>query len=232
MRLVIADCTVDYSGRLDAHLPRAKRLLLIKSDGSFLVHSESGSYKPLNWMTAPATLTVEDPDEADAEAGVQQVWRVTSDKGNGLLVVRIFAVVRELEEDLGEDPGLQKDGVEDHLQSLLAQQLPQILGEGWTLLRREHPTPVGPVDLVVFDDTGAPVAIEVKRRGGIDGVEQLSRYLDLLGRQKDLAAIRGVFAAQEITRQARTLAEDRGIECLILDYDHMRGVDNSEERLF
>lgn len=232
MRLVIADCTVDYSGRLDAHLPRAKRLLLIKSDGSFLVHSESGSYKPLNWMTAPATLTVEDPDEADAEAGVQQVWRVTSDKGNGLLLVRIFGVVRELEEDLGEDPGLQKDGVEDHLQSLLAQQLPQILGEGWTLLRREHPTPVGPVDLVVFDDTGAPVAIEVKRRGGIDGVEQLSRYLDLLGRQKDLAAIRGVFAAQEITRQARTLAEDRGIECLILDYDHMRGVDNSEERLF
>ena len=232
MRLVIADCTVDYSGRLDAHLPRAKRLLLIKSDGSFLVHSESGSYKPLNWMTAPATLTVEDPDEADAEAGVQQVWRVTSDKGNGLLVVRIFAVVRELEEDLGEDPGLQKDGVEDHLQSLLAQQLPQILGRGWTLLRREHPTPVGHVDLVVFDDTGAPVAIEVKRRGGIDGVEQLSRYLDLLGRQKDLAAIRGVFAAQEITRQARTLAEDRGIECLILDYDQMRGVDNSEERLF
>ncbi len=232
MRLVIAECSVDYSGRLDAHLPRAKRLLLIKADGSFLVHSESGSYKPLNWMTGPATLVEEKPGETDLDDGVQTVWRVSADKGEGQLLVKIYDLVRELEEDLGEDPGLQKDGVESHLQALLAQQLPDIMGAGWRLLRREHPTPIGPVDLVAFDEAGRPVAIEVKRRGGIDGVEQLTRYLDLLSREGHLAKIRGVFAAQEITRQARVLAEDRGIECVVLDYGAMRGTDNVEDRLF
>ena len=232
MRLVIADCSVDYSGRLDAHLPRAKRLLMLKADGSVLVHSDGGSYKPLNWMSAPCRMEESDPTPEESELGVQQVWRVRHAKADGQLTIRIFELIEEIEEELGEDPGLQKDGVEAHLQELLADQVPLILGKGWTLLRREHPTPIGPVDLVVYDPDGLPVAIEVKRRGGIDGVEQLTRYLELLGREARYGQIRGIFAGQEITPQAKTLAKDRGIECLILDYASMRGLDNYEERLF
>ncbi len=232
MKLVIADCSVDYSGRLDAHLPRAKRLLMLKSDGSVLVHSDGGSYKPLNWMTAPCDLEVLPPDEDEEAAGVLEVWKVEPRKQDGRLLIRIFETVAQVEEELGEDPGLVKDGVEAHLQELLAEQVEAILGVGWTLGRREHPTPVGPVDLMVFDPDGEPVAIEVKRRGGIDGVEQLTRYLELLKRDPRYKQIRGIFAGQEITRQARVLAEDRGIECRILDYAQMRGMDNAEERLF
>lgn len=232
MRLIIADCEVDYSGRLDAHLPRARRLLMVKADGSFLVHSDGGSYKPLNWMTAPCQLEKSDPSQADLDAGVQEVWTVTAAKTDDQLVTRVYEVCAELEQELGEDPGLIKDGVEDHLQKLLAEQVPQILGEGWNLGRREQSTAIGPVDLLVYDPDGRPVAIEVKRRGGIDGVEQLTRYLDLLDRDPQFAGIRGIFAGQEITKQARILAEDRGIDCLLLDYEAMRGMDSPQERLF
>lgn len=232
MRLVIADCSVDYSGRLEAHLPRAKRVLMLKADGSVLVHSDGGSYKPLNWMSAPCRLEVGEPSPADVDAGVQEVWRVLPTKTDGSLTIRIFDRLLDASEELGEDPGLQKDGVEAHLQALLAEQVPAILGEGWQLHTREYMTPIGPVDLLVYDPSDKPVAIEVKRRGGIDGVEQLTRYLDLLGREPRYDSIRGVFAAQEIAPQARTLAEDRGIECLILDYAAMRGTDNADERLF
>lgn len=232
MRLVVADCSVDYSGRLDAHLPRARRVLMIKADGSVLVHSDGGSYKPLNWMSSPCTLACEDADPEDLEQGVRELWRVRAAKTDDMLVIRIFELLAQVEQELGLDPGLQKDGVESHLQQLLAEQVDSIFGEGWTLHQREHPTPVGPVDLLVYDADSRPVAVEVKRRGGIDGVEQLSRYLDLLARQERYKNIRGIFAAQEITPQARTLATDRGIDCKILDYAAMRGMDNAEERLF
>ncbi|MDO4258943.1 MAG: endonuclease NucS [Actinomycetaceae bacterium] len=231
MRLLIATCTVDYSGRLSAHLEPAKRVIMVKGDGSVLVHSDGGSYKPLNWMTAPCTLTITEPTEDDG-ADVTQIWTVQAKKSDDQLIIRIHEVLHDVNEDLGIDPGLIKDGVELHLQELLAEQVPQILGKGWELVRREHPTPIGPVDLMVRDPEGKHVAIEVKRRGGIDGVEQLTRYLHLLSRDTLLPDIRGIFAAQEITRQARTLAEDRGIECLVLDYDAMRGVDDPSSRLF
>lgn len=232
MRIVIAECSVDYSGRLDAHLPLAPRVIMIKADGSVLIHSDGGSYKPLNWMSAPCTLSQMDIATEDAQAGVTTQWVVRHDKNDGQLIIRIHNIIADYEHDLGIDPGLVKDGVEAHLQQLLAEQVPDILGHGWTLVRREFPTPVGPVDLLVRDDHGQPVAIEVKRRGEIDGVEQLTRYLELLSRQAGKENIRGIFAAQEIRPQARTLAEDRDIECLVLDYDEMRGIDDKESRLF
>lgn len=262
MRLVIADCEVNYSGRLDAHLAPARRLIMVKADGSVLIHADGGSYKPLNWMSAPCRLEIslggsplhEEPspevdvkemapreyaavaaatDEADPAAPHEtaQTWRVTTKK-NETLVIEITRVYSDETFDLGIDPGLEKDGVEKHLQALLAEQVEAVLGSGWTLVRREWPTPIGPVDLLVRDPQGRPVAIEVKRRGEIDGVEQLTRYLDLLGRQVDLRGITGVFAAQEIKPQARTLAEDRGIRCVLLDYDALRGMDDRENRLF
>ncbi len=232
VRLVIADCSVDYSGRLDAHLDRAKRLLMLKADGSVLVHSDGGSYKPLNWMSPPCRMEIVDPSEQELDEGVTEVWQVIPLKTDGLLRIRVYDVLAELEEDLGIDPGLTKDGVEDHLQELLAAQLETVLGRGWELGRREHITPIGPVDLLVFDPEGQPVAIEVKRRGGIDGVEQLTRYLDLLSREERYSEITGIFAAQEMTKQARTLAEDRGIRCVLLDYVSLRGMDDGEARLF
>lgn len=232
MRVLIAQCTVDYSGRLSAHLDRATRVIMVKGDGSVLIHSDGGSYKPLNWMSAPCTVTVEVPDDSEEFDGITEVWTVQASKSDDRLVIRIHEIIHDISQDLGVDPGLVKDGVESHLQQLLAEQVPQILGEGWELIRREHPTPVGPVDLMVRDAEGNYVAVEVKRRGGIDGVEQLTRYLELLGRDALLSGIRGIFAAQEITRQARTLATDRGIECVILDYDGMRGFDDPESRLF
>lgn len=232
MRIVIAKCSVDYSGRLDAHLPEAKRVLMLKGDGSVLVHSDGGSYKPLNWMSAPCNLQINEPTLEEAAEGIQEVWTVQATKTNDCLVIRLSEIYLEHHEELGIDPGLIKDGVEAHLQELLAEQVAEVLGTGWTLIRREYPTAIGPVDLLVRDQAGLPVAIEVKRRGGIDGVEQLTRYLELLGRDPLLDGLRGIFAAQEISKQARTLAEDRGISCLVLDYDAMRGMDDAEFRLF
>ena len=232
MRVLIATCTVDYSGRLSAHLDLAKRVLMLKADGSVLVHSDGGSYKPLNWMSAPCTVSTQTPGDLEEAEGVTQVITVQATKTDDRLVIRVHEVVSDVVEDLGIDPGLVKDGVETHLQELLAEQVGVILGPGWELVRREYPTPIGPVDLMVHDPQGAKVAIEVKRRGGIDGVEQLTRYLSLLARDPLLPELRGIFAAQEITKQARTLAEDRGIECLLLDYDAMRGFDDPESRLF
>ncbi len=212
MRLVIARCSVDYVGRLTAHLPEALRLILVKADGSVQVHSDGGSYKPLNWMSPPCKVT-EQPG----------LWSVTG-KGGETLTITISEVISDTSADLGTEPGLVKDGVEAHLQELLAAQL-GLLGDGWRLVRREYPTPIGPVDLMCRDASGHSVAIEIKRRGEIDGVEQLTRYLDLLNRDPLLAPVHGVFAAQEIKPQARVLATDRGIRCVTLDYDTMRGVE-------
>ena len=231
MRLVIARCSVDYTGRLNAHLPLATRLLVHKGDGSLLVHSDGGSYKPLNWMSPPCSLTLEQPDEVDIEDGVIERWRVTHAKTGDALRVQIYEIIHDSNHDLGIDPGLQKDGVEADLQRLLAEQV-SVVGEGLTLVRREYPTAIGPVDLLLRDDKGGTVAIEVKRRGDIDGVEQLTRYLELLNRDPLLAPVTGVYAAQEIKPQARVLATDRGIRCLTLDYDEMKGIDSGAPRLF
>jgi endonuclease len=219
VRLVIARCSVDYVGRLTAHLPLATRLLLVKADGSVLVHSDGGSYKPLNWMSPPCSLVESD-----------QRWTVTNKAGEQLIIT-IDAVEHDSAHELGVDPGLVKDGVEAHLQKLLAEHI-HTLGDGYRLVRREYPTPIGPVDILARDPAGVAVAVEIKRRGEIDGVEQLTRYLELLNRDPLLAPVRGVFAAQEIKPQARTLAEDRGITCLVLDYDALRGIDDPSQRLF
>ena len=231
MRLVIARCSVDYAGRLSAQLPLATRLLVLKADGSVLVHSDSLSYKPLNWMSPPATFATIDPDPEQRDAGVTEIWKVTQAKTADLLVISIHEILHDSAHELGIDPGLQKDGVEADLQKLLAAQI-ELLGDGHTLVRREYMTAIGPVDILARDAEGAAVAVEIKRRGDIDGVEQLTRYLELMNRDPHLAPVRGVFAAQEIKPQARTLAEDRGIRCLLLDYDAMRGLDDSHSRLF
>ncbi len=225
MRIVVARCQVDYAGRLTAHLPMATRLLMIKADGSVLVHSDGGSYKPLNWMSPPCTLREGTSDDGHAE------WTVTADKSEDTLRILIEELHHDTQHDLGIDPGLQKDGVERHLQELLADH-PDTLGDGLTLVRREYPTAIGPVDLMCRDPEGVSVAVEVKRRGEIDGVEQLTRYLELLNRDPLLAPVRGIFAAQEIKPQARVLAGDRGIACSVVDYDALRGLDDPTERLF
>jgi len=217
--LVIARCSVDYVGRLTAHLPVATRLLMVKADGSVSVHADDRAYKPLNWMSPPCRI-----EEAPG------VWRVVNKAGEELRIT-LEEVFQDSSYELGLDPGLRKDGVEAHLQELLAA-TPAALGAGITLVRREYPTAIGPVDLLCRDADGATVAVEVKRRGEIDGVEQLTRYLDLLGRDPLLAPVSGVFAAQEIKPQARVLAEDRGIRCVVLDYDAMRGVVRDELTLF
>jgi hypothetical protein len=222
--LVVARCQVDYAGRLTAHLPMATRVLMIKADGSVLVHSDGGSYKPLNWMSPPCSLR-----EGTTEDG-ELLWTVTS-KTEDTLRILIEEVLSDNTHDLGVDPGLQKDGVEKHLQELLAEH-PSHLGEALTLVRREYPTAIGPVDLMCRDPDGASVAVEIKRRGEIDGVEQLTRYLDLLNRDPLLAPVRGIFAAQEIKPQARVLATDRGIACAVVDYDALRGLDDPSLRLF
>ncbi|HWA66448.1 MAG TPA: endonuclease NucS [Mycobacteriales bacterium] len=219
MRLVIARCSVDYSGRLTAHLPMATRLLVVKADGSVLVHSDAGGYKPLMWMTPPCSLR---EDEGS--------WTVTN-KGGEQLLITVEEVLSESSADLGIDPGLVKDGVEAHLQVLLASNC-ATLGEGFTLVRREYPTDIGPVDLLCKDGAGHTVAVEIKRRGEIDGVEQLTRYLERLDRDPLLRPVRGMFVAQEIKPQAKVLAADRGILCLEVDYDELRGLDNAEDRLF
>jgi endonuclease len=219
VRLIIARCSVDYAGRLSAHLPLATRLIMVKADGSVLVHSDGGSYKPLNWMSPPCRLA----QGADR-------WVVTGKSGE-TLTIELAEILSDTAFDLGVDPGLVKDGVEAHLQQLLAAQM-HVLGEGWRLVRREYPTPIGPVDIMCRDAAGVSVAVEIKRRGDIDGVEQLTRYLDLLNRDPLLAPVQGIFAAQEIRPQARVLAEDRGIRCVTLDYETMRGTDDSSLRLF
>jgi RecB family endonuclease NucS len=231
VRLVIANCSVDYAGRLSAHLPLATRLLMLKSDGSILVHSDGGSYKPLNWMSPPCYITFDEPDDVQKDAGITQLWKVTQKKTDDVLVVSIYDVLHDSSHELGIDPGLQKDGVEAHLQKLLAEQI-TLLGDGHTLVRREYMTAIGPVDILARDSAGAAVAIEIKRRGDIDGVEQLTRYLELMNRDPHLSPVQGIFAAQEIKPQARTLAQDRGIRCVVLDYDAMRGLDDSDSRLF
>ena len=219
MRLVIARCTVDYVGRLTAHLPSAPRLILVKADGSVSVHADDRAYKPLNWMSPPCTLRVDG-----------DLWTVTNKAGEQLLI-RIEELLHDSSHELGVDPGLVKDGVEAHLQVLLAEQI-ETLGSGWRLVRREYPTAIGPVDILAKDADGATVAVEIKRRGEIDGVEQLTRYLDLLNRDPHLTPVRGVFAAQEIKPQARVLATDRGIACAVVDYDALRGLDDPSHRLF
>jgi RecB family endonuclease NucS len=219
MRLMIARCSVDYEGRLTAHLPMATRLIMVKADGCVAIHADGGAYKPLNWMNAPNYL-----EEREGE------WIVTNPRGERL-VITIDEVIQDTSLELGADPGLEKDGVEAHLQVLLAER-PGALEEGMTLIRREYPTDIGPVDLLCHDAHGSTVAVEIKRRGEIDGVEQLARYLERLNLDARLAPVRGVFAAQSIKPQAKVLAEARGIDTVEVDYDELRGIESNNLRLF
>jgi endonuclease len=210
---------VDYVGRLAAHLPIATRLIMVKADGSVSIHADDRAYKPLNWMSPPCKL-----EEAPG------VWRVVNKAGEELRIT-LEEILSDTAHELGVDPGLRKDGVEAHLQELLAAQ-PETFGSGFSLVRREHMTAIGPVDLLCRDAGGAHVAVEVKRRGEIDGVEQLTRYLELMNRDPLLAPVAGIFAAQEIKPQARVLAEDRGIRCVVVNYDRLRGFEKDELTLF
>ena len=219
MRLVVARCAVDYEGRLSAHLPLAVRLIMVKADGCVAIHADGGAYKPLNWMNAPNRLV-----EGDG------VWTVTNPKGERLLIT-LAEVLSDSAHELGADPGLQKDGVEAHLQELLAAAC-HTLEAGMVLVRREHRTEIGPVDLLCRDAEGRAVAIEVKRRGDMDGVEQLARYLEFLQRDPSLRPVRGMFVAQVIKPQARALAAERGIDCVEVDYDALRGIDRAQTSLF
>ncbi len=219
MRIRVADCTVRYEGRLDAYLPKATRLVMVKADGCVAIHADGGAYKPLNWMNAPNTFS----DDGD-------IWVVTNPKGE-TLTIEFGEVFFDTDIALGEDPGLQKDGVELELQRLLAER-PETFGEGMVLIRREYPTPIGPVDLLCRDASDHTVAIEIKRRGEIDGVEQLTRYLEFLNRDSRLSPVRGIFAAQIIKPQAKLLAADRGIDCVEVDYDQLRGSDSDVMKLF
>ena len=216
---MIARCSVDYDGRLSAHLPEATRLIMVKNDGCVAIHADGGAYKPLNWMNAPNRLV-----EADGH------WVVSNTKGERLTIT-MHEVVSDTSWEFGADPGLSKDGVEAHLQELLAA-TPSAIEVGLTLVRREYPTAIGPVDLVCRDTDGAVVAIEVKRRGEIDGVEQLARYIERLRLDSSLGDIRGVFVAQVVKPQARVLAEARGLRWIEVDYDELRGMAPSDLRLF
>ena len=227
MRLVIARCTVDYDGRLTAHLPEAVRLLMVKADGCVSIHADGGAYKPLNWMNSPNTLTIDE----DKDGGGDEVVWTARNPGGEMLTIILHEVLSDVSHEMGLDPGLRKDGVEAHLQALLAAD-PTTVADGLRLVRREYPTDIGPVDLLCRDADGVAVAIEVKRRGEIDGVEQLTRYLDFLNRDPMLRPVRGVFVAQEIRPQARVLAEDRGIGCVVVDYDELRGIRSDELKLF
>ena len=234
MRLVIARCSVDYEGRLQAHLPLATRLLVVKADGSVLVHSDGGSYKPLNWMSPPCAMAEVFPTELEVADGVASVWVIQHAKSEDRLRVLLHEVLHDSDHELGVDPGLVKDGVEAHLQRLLAEHI-ATLGPGYTLVRREYMTAIGPVDILCKDAAGVSVAVEIKRRGDIDGVEQLTRYLELMNRDPHLSAagpVTGIFAAQEIKPQARTLATDRRIRCVTLDYEALKGIDDVGSRLF
>ena len=219
MRLVFARCTVDYEGRLTAHLPEATRLVMVKSDGCVAIHADGGAYKPLNWMNAPNKIVEE-----------EGVLGVSNPKGE-MLIITLHEIFSDLTHEMGTDPGLQKDGVEAHLQELLADD-PSFLVEGLELIKREYPTDLGPVDLLCRTSKGETVAVEIKRRGEIDGVEQLTRYLDFLNRDPLIKPVHGIFAAQEIRPQAKVLAEDRGIQCVVIDYDEIRGIESNRLRLF
>ncbi|HYI62966.1 MAG TPA: endonuclease NucS [Acidimicrobiales bacterium] len=219
MRIVIARCQVDYSGRLTAHLPMATRLLMVKADGCVAIHADGGAYKPLNWMNAPNRLV-----EGDGR------WLVTNPKGE-TLTITMDEVLSDTSWEMGVDPGLQKDGVEAHLQVLLAER-PGTMEEGLTLIRREHLTDIGPVDLLCRGADGTTVVVEVKRRGEIDGVEQLTRYVEFLRRDPRLGTVRGMFVAQQIKPQAKVLAADRGLLCVEVDYDELRGIESNVPRLF
>ncbi|MDP1821029.1 MAG: endonuclease NucS [Acidimicrobiales bacterium] len=219
MRLVIARCAVDYEGRLSAHLPMATRLIMVKRDGCVAIHADGGAYKPLNWMNSP-NVVVEAPGR----------WMVTNPKGEQLIIT-IDEVLSDSSHELGVDPGLQKDGVEAHLQELLAGAC-HTLEDGMILVRREHRTEIGPVDLLCRDASGRAVAIEIKRRGEIDGVEQLVRYLEFMERDPALRPVRGMFVAQVIKPQAKTLAAERGIICVEVDYDALRGIERAQTSLF
>lgn len=223
MRLLVATCTVDYVGRLTAHLPEATRLILFKADGSVSIHADDRAYKPLNWMSPPCFTT--EVNETDKKI------ITVENKAGERLVITVSQVIHNSTHELGVDPGLVKDGVEAHLQVLLAEHV-ETFGKNWQLVRREYPTAIGPVDLLCKDEFGKTVAVEIKRRGDIDGVEQLTRYLELLNRDGLIAPVSGVFAAQEIKPQAKVLAEDRGIRCVVVDYDALRGLDRKDERLF
>ena len=223
MRLLVATCTVDYVGRLTAHLPEATRLILFKADGSVSIHADDRAYKPLNWMSPPCFTT--ETNETDKKI------ITVENKAQERLVITVSQVIHNSTHELGVDPGLVKDGVEAHLQVLLAEHV-ETFGKNWQLVRREYPTAIGPVDLLCKDEFGKTVAVEIKRRGDIDGVEQLTRYLELLNRDGLIAPVSGVFAAQEIKPQAKVLAEDRGIRCVVVDYDALRGLDRKDERLF
>ena len=223
MRLLVATCTVDYVGRLTAHLPEATRLILFKADGSVSIHADDRAYKPLNWMSPPCFTT--ETNETDKKI------ITVENKAGERLVIKVSQVFHNSVHELGVDPGLVKDGVEAHLQELLAEHV-ETFGKDWQLVRREYPTAIGPVDLLCKDENGNNVAVEIKRRGDIDGVEQLTRYLELLNRDGLIAPVGGVFAAQEIKPQAKVLAEDRGIRCVVVDYDALRGLDRKDERLF
>lgn len=264
MRIIVCDCSAEYTGRLNTHLDRAKRVLLIKDDHSVLIFSEIGSYKPLNWMVAPCSLVetsvvrgtdrsndgysddstsvfngdsndgCTDGSSTSTTAAVdypERVLRVIAKKSPDVLTISLWQVISDESYELGDDAGLVKDGVEDHLQRYLAEQIERI-GEGARLITREYQTPIGPVDILAINAQGEHVAIEIKRHGGIDGVEQLTRYCELLNRDPLLAPVHGIFAAQTIAPQARTLARDRGFTCLILDYDDMKGTDSNDLRLF
>ena len=219
MRLIVVQCSVSYEGRLNAYLPSAKRLIMSKADGCIAIHADGGAYKPLMWMNAPNRV-VEDESE----------WIVSNPKGEKLRI-QIEKIISDVSYELGEDPGLHKDGVESHLQELLAEN-PQSLEDGLTLTRREYFTEIGPVDLLCRDKDGRAVAVEIKRRGGIDGVEQLTRYLDFLNRDPKLRPVRGIFAAQQITPQPKVLAKDREISTIEIDYDDLRGMESTILRLF
>lgn len=219
MRLVIARCSVDYAGRLTAHLPEATRLIMVKEDGTLAIHSDGNASKPLNWMVAPNVLETHDDR-----------WVVTNGKAE-ILTIWIDEIFEDVTHHLGEDPGLVKDGVEAHLQELLAAH-PSVLEEGLTLIRREYPTDIGPVDLLCADSDGSTVAVEIKRRGEIDGVEQLARYLERLDNDPRLTPVRGILAAQSIAPQAFVMAEARGIEAIEVDYEGLREVEDAELRLF
>jgi endonuclease len=219
VRLVVARCTVRYEGRLESVLPEATRLIMVKADGCVAIHADSGAYKPLNWMNAPNTLSTGDTE-----------WSVTNPKGE-VLRIELHEVFSDISHDLGIEPGLDKDGVEAQLQVLLAERTDTI-ESGMTLVRREYPTAIGPVDLLCKAESGQTVAVEIKRRGDIDGVEQLSRYLDELNRDSRISPVRGVFVAQEIKPQAKVLAERRGISWVEVDYDELRDRPSNVLRLF
>jgi len=231
VQVIVARCQVDYAGRLTAHLPLATRLILRKADGSLQIHADDRAYKPLNWMSAPCTTTrVEPTEEMGLPDEIREVWLVRNPQGDTLQIA-LAEILGELTYDLGPEPGLRKDGVERHLQELLAAS-PQAIRPDLTLVRREHPTPIGPVDLLCRSAGGAYVAVEVKRRGEIDGVEQLARYLEVLRRELWLGEVEGVLVAQRIKPQARVVAASRGIDCVVVDYDELRGIDHADERLF